>query len=106
MRSAPPSATFALVLIGAGCFPARGSYNRSTEGPIDSAHAVTRALGALKKAVRDPDTAYKVLEFTRDEAGVVVYLAPLLPQGTLGGGGGGRVRVWNNGRTKALELGM
>jgi hypothetical protein len=56
--------------------------------------------------VPDPDTAYKVLEFTRDEAEVVVYLAPSLTQRTLGGGGGGRVRVWNNGRTKVLELGM
>jgi len=74
--------------------------------PIDSLLAVRVAITALKGAVQHADTAYSVLEFTRHPEGVTIYLAPLVPQGTLSGGGGGRVRVLNNGKATVLQLGI
>jgi hypothetical protein len=74
--------------------------------PIDSLLAVRVAITALKGAVQHADTAYSVLEFTRHADGVTIYLAPVVPQGTLSGGGGGRVRVLNNGKATVLKRGI
>ena len=93
-----------MVICCAACMPQQ-VQNRSTTVPLDSSEAVELAIGALKPAV-PYDSVCRVLEFSRDKDGAIIYLVPVRPAGTTGAGGGGRVRVWANRKTKILELGM
>ena len=103
MRIIPMSVPLSLWLAVAGC--AIGTGAPSPAGPIDSATAVDVGLQALRSALRD-DRAYKVLEFRRDNKGVIIYFSPVRPEGIIGGGGGARVRVLNDRRAKVVEFGI
>lgn len=87
------------------CLTAANKESRSAV--IDSLTAVQKATAALREARRDESgRAYRVLEFTRDREGVLLYLTPVYPEGVIGGGGGGRIRVGYNGKATVLELGI
>jgi hypothetical protein len=87
------------------CVTAANTKSRGTV--IDSVRAVQKATAALREARRDePGRTYRVLEFTRDRDGVLVYLSPVYPEGVIGGGGGGRIRIGHNGKATVLELGI
>lgn len=97
--------TSALSLIAIACMSSTRTRS-SDQASIDSARAVDQAIAALKAANAGNDAGYKVWEFTRDASGAVITLIPIVPEGRLRSGGSATIRVWNNGKTKILVLGI
>ncbi len=73
---------------------------------IDSATAVARAIAVLRKATSDTVRLYTVAAIARDDSGAVISLIPVAPPGGFVGGGSATIRVWNNGKTKILVIGI
>ncbi len=73
---------------------------------LDSAERVRLGIEALVQTNPVDKRGFMVSKFERDESGVTIELVPKPVPGTLGSGGGGRVRVVTRCQTKVLEINL